>query len=534
MSLSAQLKLARWLLLAALLTFAFWRFSEPAADPDLWGHVIYGQRNLEAMGVERTEPFSWTAPENRWINHEFIAELTMGAVHRTAGGAGLFWLMLALSFGAYGLAIKLGRADKCSVVIVWIVALLLCREVAIGFAIRPQLFSALFFVGFLGCLRALLHGARWPVLALPILLCAWINTHGAALLALVLLLIAIGVTAIGPLVTRLAPKAVKPHLTFSPITHTTWLYLLTATILCWLAVGITPYGYGLLGWLIDSVRYVRPEIAEWSPTEISTQHLLFFISFPVFACLACITRHAKRPWELATVTVLFVAAVRHQRHIPLYALAYIVIVPSYVNSALSTERVKKWCARSIQPNVFKIALLNSILLISTLTFAWQGLASKSNGGLRMQVPRAEYPVAAMQFLNESELSGNAIVNFDWAQMALWELPQFKTSFDGRLDTCYPPELIEAHWAFYHKGILPKKAFDINQVDIVLIPPELAANDTLKALPHWRIIYQDLLGIIYLNTTRNPEWTQPTVRKGLEATRGKSHFPDTRSQNSYIY
>lgn len=533
MSLSSQLKLARWLLLAVIVTFAFWRFSEPAADPDLWGHVIYGQRNLAIMDVERAEPFSWTAPDHPWVNHEFIAELTMGAVHRAAGGAGLFWLMLALSFGAYALAMRLGRAGKCSPVIVGITALLLCREVAIGFAMRPQLFSALFFVGFLGCLRALLNGARWPVFTLPILLCAWINTHGAALLALVLLLIAIGVNAIGPLVTRLAPKFAKPHLTFEPITRTTWRTLLTTTVLCWLAVGITPYGYELLGWLIDSVRYVRPEIAEWNPTELSAQHLLFFVSFPIFACLACITRHAKRPWELATVTVLFIAAFRHERHIPLYALAYIVIVPSYVNAFLRTEHVKNWCAQSIQPSVFKIALLNSLLLTSAAAFAWQGLADKSDGGLRMQVPRAEYPVAAMEFLNETNLSGNSVVYFNWAQMALWELPQFRTSFDGRLDTCYPRDLIEAHWAFYYDGVIPKKAFDLSQADIVLIPPSIAANDTLKAHPHWRIIYQDLLSTVYLNTTRNTNWTRPPVRKGLDATRGNARFPDTISPTARI-
>lgn len=533
MSLSSQLKLARWLLLAVIVTFAFWRFSEPAADPDLWGHVIYGQRNLESAGVERAEPFSWTAVDHPWINHEFIAELTIGAVHRAAGGAGLFWLMLALSFGAFGLAIKLGRADKCPTAIVWIVALLLCREVAIGFAMRPQLFSAIYFVGFLGCLRALFNGARWPVLALPILLCAWINTHGAALLALVLLIISIGVNSIGPVVTRLAPKLAKPHLTFAPITRTTWVCLLTATVLCWLAVGVTPYGYELLSWLIESVRYVRPEIAEWNPTELSMQHLLFFVSFTVFAFLACITRMPKRPWELATVTVLFIAAVRHERHIPLYALAYIAIAPSYMAAFLRLERVKSWCARSIQPNASKISLLNGILLIPAVAFGWQGLANKTDGGLRMQVPRGEYPVTAMQFLNDSELSGNSIVSFDWAQMALWELPQFKTSFDGRLDTCYPRDLIEAHWAFYYKGIVPDTAFDLDQADIVLIPPALAANDTLKVLPHWRIIYQDLLCTVYLNSTRNPKWTHPIMRKSLDATRGNLRFPDTRSPNSFV-
>lgn len=35
----------------------YW-FTENSVDPDLWGHVIYGQRNLALHSIERTEPFS--------------------------------------------------------------------------------------------------------------------------------------------------------------------------------------------------------------------------------------------------------------------------------------------------------------------------------------------------------------------------------------------------------------------------------------------------------------------------------------------
>lgn len=529
MHLSQQIKIARWLLLVITIAFAFWRFSEPTADPDLWGHALYGQRTISSMEVERAEPFSWTSQGHNWINHEQLAEITMGATHWVAGSSGLFWLMVSLSFAAFLYAIRLGLKETHHSIIAWVIGLLLCREAAIGFSMRPQLFSALYFVIFLGSLRALFNGARWPVIALPIMLCAWINTHGAALLALILLLVAVGAQAMAPIVTKLTPAPLKPFLSFQKVSANTWRALLGTTLLCWLAVGITPYGYDLLMWLIDSVRYVRPEITEWNPTALSAQHLLFFISFPVFAVLACINRNDKRPWEIGTLTVLFIAAFRHERHIPLYSLAYIAIAPSYIDTFLNTDSIKRWADNNIQLNAAKLFALNCILIAATLTFAWQGLSTKFTDGFQMQVPRDEYPVSAMEYLQANQLDGNLIVNFNWAQMAIWELPTSRVSFDGRLDTCYPRDLIEAHWALYYDGKIPEDTFDFNQADLALIPPGIALNDTLKALPSWQLIYQDPLAKIYLNRERNADWKKATQYRKADALVGNAGFPNERSE-----
>ena len=533
MSIHTQVKITHWLLLAVTLAFAFLRFSEPAADPDLWGHVLYGQRTLSGGEIEYTEPFSWTAEGHRWINHEMLAELTMGAAHQIGGSSALFWLMLTLSFGAFLLAIYLGKKGLTFSIVAWIIGLLICREAAIGFAMRPQLFSAIYFVLFLGGLIQLLKGAPWPTFLLPILLCLWINTHGAALLALVLLLVTVASTTLGLLITPLIPQALKPYLTFESLSKQQWRNLLLCTVLSWLAVGITPYGYDLLVWLIDSVRYVRPEITEWNPTPISFEHILFFVSFPIFGLLACINRHTKRPWEIGVLTVLFIAAFRHERHIALYSLAYIVIAPRYIDAFLQTDTIKAWAKQHIRLNSAKLIGLNIILALAALTFLWQGLSPKIKDRFQMQIPKEEYPVAAFQFLQQHELSGNLVVNFNWAQMAIWELPTSKVSFDGRLDTCYPRELIEAHWALYYKGVLPTEAFDFDQTDLVIIPSGLALNDTLRDLTNWQLIYQDPLAKIYLNQATKPDWQQATTYRKSDAIWGNVPFPDTIAANASL-
>src|SRR4051812_7316198 len=90
----------RWLqlsLLAAVLGFAWLRFSDNTVDNDLWGHVLYGQRYWNQGHVRGSEAFSWTARGFDIVNHEYLAEIVVGQVHRFSGGTGLWIYMIAMS-----------------------------------------------------------------------------------------------------------------------------------------------------------------------------------------------------------------------------------------------------------------------------------------------------------------------------------------------------------------------------------------------------------------------------------------------------
>ncbi|MDH3256371.1 MAG: hypothetical protein OEM27_02040, partial [Nitrospinota bacterium] len=56
-------------------TFAFIQFSYVTADPDLWGHIRFGQDIWEQGEVHDTDPFSYTAEGQPWINHEWLMEV---------------------------------------------------------------------------------------------------------------------------------------------------------------------------------------------------------------------------------------------------------------------------------------------------------------------------------------------------------------------------------------------------------------------------------------------------------------------------
>ena len=57
------------------------------ADPDLWGHVRFGQDILAGRGLHAADPYSYLAAGQPWINHEWACEAVFAAVFNAAGRA---------------------------------------------------------------------------------------------------------------------------------------------------------------------------------------------------------------------------------------------------------------------------------------------------------------------------------------------------------------------------------------------------------------------------------------------------------------
>src|SRR4051812_39340268 len=80
--------LRRSALLAFVWILAVYQFSETTVDPDLWGHVAFGQQMLKAHAIERMDLYSWTVNGQPFVNHEYGADLILGGTHLLLGGSG--------------------------------------------------------------------------------------------------------------------------------------------------------------------------------------------------------------------------------------------------------------------------------------------------------------------------------------------------------------------------------------------------------------------------------------------------------------
>lgn len=517
--------LARGALIAVAIVFAFLRLSEGSADPDLWGHVLYGQRHYLGGELERYEPFSWTAPGAPWINHEIGAELAMGIAHLVAGARGLWILMVVIGGLTLGLAFfeARRRLPQGPPWLAWAVLAVASREVAVGFAMRPQVFSALFWVLFLIALRALFDGRRWPLWAVPALFGLWINTHGGVLLAAVALVAglaaAIGVCGAArfPQINRLLPWPV-PGI---PVLRR----VAVACGLGWTALLLNPYGWRLPAWLLESVTYVRPQISEWGATAWSPTHAVFWALAGCWLIVVSVRSFGVALWEAVVGLLVLWAAIRHERHVPLFALTMIAFLPGAIGRWLQVRPIGSLSVGSVG---FIGAILAGTACLGLVRLYGGWLAAPCARG-RMHVDTTEYPVEAVRFIRRAGIRGNAIVYFDWAQQALWELPDSRVSFDGRLDTCYPRPIIDEHWRFFHGGVRPERTFSLEGADWAMIPPDSPAAPLLQGVG-WTRVYRDSVADVYVKEALAQ--TSPNDRPDVPPT-GCENFPDEISPRARL-
>src|SRR3989442_11795614 len=150
-------------------------------DPDLWGHVRYGQDALAASALPATATHTYTAVGHPWINHENLAELTFGWIETHWGAAGLNAFISLLGLLLLGLMVRNAVREGASFLVLSVAILLATCAIGPGWSIRPQVFTYTFFALLLVILgRAFRHGARPDARVLwlaPPPFARWSNNH---------------------------------------------------------------------------------------------------------------------------------------------------------------------------------------------------------------------------------------------------------------------------------------------------------------------------------------------------------------------
>ncbi len=509
-----------WAFLFAVLAFAWLRFSDNTADNDLWGHVLYGQRNWSAGRIERTETLSWTAAGAPWINHEVAAEVVLGLVHRQAGGSGLWLFMVAMAAVTTGWALLAGGGRNP--LQRWTALALFAASVnfvALGYAVRPQLFTMLALVALLAALRRFLDGqVRWGFLVPPLFAC-WVNLHGGFLAGWLLLLTAcaLEITARLGLLPISGPRSGQaarvPAIALVAVGST-------------LALALNPWGFHLIGWTIETLRLPRPQITEWQMMPLSAAGAPFYVILAVSTAAWLVSREPRRAWEAAALALLGLMSILHQRHAPLFGLANLMLTPPHLADA--ARRFEPRCSgllAAVRRPLAQIAV-GGALGASGVVCLIASISPPREHPFTIEVPRDTYPVAAISFIRAHQLAGNTITFFDWGEQVLWELPANPVSFDGRLDTVYSKEIMDAHWRLY-AGQAPGPSLDLTRAELALLPTGSAGVSWLRNAG-WTLVYRDPLASVLL---RDPAHYPPLaatalpVSGSLQAVQGRAPFPD---------
>ncbi len=429
-----------------------------------------------------------------------------------------FWL--ALSIGSK-------KLDSNAKLVAWAFGALAVVEISFGFAARPQIFTALSLAIELWLLTRI-HSGKWQwAFALPPLFALWFNLHGGALAGLILLFAAAGATSVQCILIRFAPSQARLWLDQSMSLRMV-LVLWVAAIISAATVVLNPHGFELARWLIGSVFWLRPQIQEWNPAALNWDHAAFFFCAALAFVSYLASRRPRQLWEIAVLAILFLVAFRAVRNTPLFCVAALALVPPHLADTVRRFRnhfirLEKLFQSPATQNLFTIilALVSAGIITATFTLHKKHFWT-------MEVPRSQYPVAALEFIQKYDLHGNLLVFFDWGEMAFWNLPDSRVSIDGRLDSVYSPEMIAAHWKLYNGEPFDTNVLNLAHADFALLPSNLAGSAVLAKNDGWHVAYFDDLAVVLV---KDPVQFPKIIALPLpvqgdsNATQGRDAFPN---------
>jgi hypothetical protein len=461
------------------------------ADPDLWGHLVFGGILLGGV-LPTTNAFSYTAGAHPWVNHEILAEASMALAYRLWGGLGLIALKAAL--GGATLVIVYRSAERRSHA-VWAAAVataLAAITMLCGLMIRPQLFT-LFFLALTLWILARSHyraeGAAW---LLPLVNVVWINTHGGVL------------AGAGLATLALAAGVLHPPRTGGRVRQLARTALLIALLTG--ALVVNPYGIRLPLFLATEVT-PRVPITEWAHVPLAD------LSFPLFKMLLValapwliVQRRVRLPEAVVLVATAAVALL-HQRHVPLFAIAAAPLV-----AAMFVDTERRLRRRADLQRVRRLAAA-SLALVAVLQAGFAA-GSAWRDGTRIDVDPNVYPVQALRFLAQNRIGGRVALPFDWGEVALWSLPAGSTvAIDGRFTTAYPQDVLEEAWRFMEGGPSWDDLLTRHATEVVISARQQPPSWLLLRDAAWEYVYSDPVAVVFVRRGSTAAATLERLRGG---------------------
>ncbi len=526
-----EYRMLKWLLVVALWVSAALALSLNLADPDLWGHVRYGQDaparwpvapyrdpyvhgDRLPVGQPREHCRAHLRHDLRLVRRRRPASLQVPGGPQHPGAHGL------------GCARQGVKAIALSAFL-----LLIANNLTAFFPVRPQVLSfawcalmlLVFEKAFTGwslwlhdkegvAERAPTDACRWTprqltwlLLVAPIIV-LWTNSHGAFVAGVCIAGAYVGGRAIEAIYYRRRQAAGVV------------LALVGAGVLAVAATFVNPYGTRLHQWLLASLGSPRPEITEWAAPQQSDPIFWPFVALVGLAIASWAFTHRRRDWvQIAILVLVGWQACSHIRHIAFFAILCGFWLAPHVQSA----------ARRLKPDTSRMP-------IQRLGTWWRwGFAGALSVAILLQanalygrlsvlpVYRSAYPVDTFQWMTFKGIHGKLVVSFNWAQYAIAALaPETTVAFDGRFRTCYPQSIVDKSFDFLlgeNSGrrfrraeagpVDPTAILELESPDLVLVDRqykhsvEVMQDEAAKADPQWSLLYQDGLAQLWGRTSR---------------------------------
>ena len=460
----------------------FYFFSFITADPDLWGHIKFGEDLWVAKCFQGVDIYSYTTAGSEWVNHEWLSELLMYFVYVLFGSPGLLLAKLFVGFAIIFLLSRISFHRTCEPLAYAVVFILSVFVMSPGFMVRPQLLTFLFVAIFLYCFHLYLEKGKNRLWMLPVVMVLWVNCHGGFLIGAGMF----PVVVVSEYVNCRAKKKNTSHIKLLAF----WL------VLTELAVLVNPYGLHLLTFLYNTLQAPR-DISEWTPVRIADlSYIRFKVLVLIFVFSFFIKNGERRYWEVGIILIAMAYAFLHRRHTPVFAILAAPYLAEYVSLFLNRTRLSHRIKSS-----FNFAAL-SVLLVLLAGYQLFVTGSKYvDAKCNIIVDIKKYPVHAVQFIKQNKIKGNILLPFEWGEYAIWQLyPECQVSVDGRFRTVYSEKLLTDHLRFAAGDTKLEYMLKQYPPDIILGRQTPLYQRFISNQDGWAYVYSDSTSILFLKET----------------------------------
>ena len=496
-------------------SFALFSFFK-MADPDLWGHIKFGKEIIASGEIPTCDQYSYVAKNLPWINHEWLSEIIFYYLYEFFGSTGLVLFKTII-----GLIITyiLWRINLLRINHPWetipIPLMLSASVITFGFAIRPQVFTYLFFTVYLYLLYLFKNRNADRLFLIPLIMVFWVNLHGGFLAGIGLLIIYITAGLISQ--TPFLKSKFKTSTDSYKLKKMTIILIITI-----LTTLLNPYSFNLWIFLLKTLSKSRPYIWEWLPVNLN----ILYIDYGFLALLTIvIILSSKARTTLINLSLLIITlflSIKQVRHIPFFAITTACIIPYHLEH-LVKNKIGVALARLRKMNViFLLALIPILIICQPL--------EKPQDFLQIQVAGNRYPVRTVKFLKDNGFKGNLLVDFDWGEYCIWKLyPDFKVCVDGRYKTVYPPEIIDKYFSFLYGEKGWNEFLNEYPHDWILISKYKPAARLMKERKDWLVLFslKDSPAVLMVKTKSDAH------RQLVEKMRTKKLIPaDSTASNRF--
>lgn len=489
----------------------------PIGNLDIWFHLKTGELISATGRIPKTDPFSFTAFGNPWINHEWLFDFGAYKLYSLAGLTGLILTKAAIAGALLLLVQAVVRRHRASPLLRVEVLLLVAIAVFPRMYVRPHVLTFLFVAYLVWRLDAFRSEAAKSLLELPVLFALWSNIHGGVVFGLGILVL----TASGELLDAWGWSGgwwpSRPL-----VEGRRWRHLALVTALCGLATLVNPYTYKLHSFIVKHLFIGQVVSISEHRSVFGMGGFTFYWAVAAVSAMALVRAWPNRRWADILLVVGFgLFSIKSYRTTPLFA---IVAVPLIVEGMKGGPPVPR---RSIASWGVVLAGVFALLLVALGGHAFPRYYSKIGVppvGFGLYKPR--YPIGAAGFVEKLGLPGPMYNEYDFGGYLIWRwYPGRKVFQDGRTFV-YGKEILRKVYGAETSSEW-EALMDSYGVRLAMVSTRVKENFTMRFVPErWEILYWD--GVAAVLVRKLPEYRQWTDEYAYRLVRPFIEGPDVIS------